>query len=518
MSRVIISSGSQISADGGAAIAARGGNAVDAALAAVLVSMCTDLGVMAPGASGFITIWPPKDNPVVIDAYAEIPGRGKTSPRCGQGMKEVKFDYGGMMNTGIGYGSVATPGIFAGMEMACEQYGNLTWAEVMAPALKWVEQGFPLTGGAAEYLLYTHKAIFSWHRESYQTLHHPDGSCLREGEIVSIPDLANSLQLIAEGGADIFYSGEIGERMVAEIQEGGGLLTAADLKAYRAIARAPICIRFGDWEIATNPAPAIGGATLAAMLLLLDGQPFPKWNLEGVRQMVKIQQAVLNYRNQHLETASNSSIATEINRLLELAGNGNFHDLLKSPSTIHISAVDSDGLACSITASAGYGSGVMISGTGLWLNNSLGEIELHPQGLQGLAPGTRLPSNMAPTIAKHDDGTILAIGSPGASRITTAIVQVLLNFIHLGMSLEEAIASPRLHVEVFQNAPTVSFEAGLNVDELTGFTTRSFPQLSMYFGGVQAALVKPDLSFLAVADPRRTGGIAESNTPNKLDA
>jgi gamma-glutamyltranspeptidase/glutathione hydrolase len=508
MSRVSISSGSQISADAGAAVAAEGGNAVDAALAAALVSMCTDLGVMAPGASGFITIWSPEKQPIAIDAYAEMPGRGLPSERVGKGMREVFFDYGGKMSSIIGYGSVATPGMFAGLAMAAEQYGNLPWKAVVEPARRWVKEGFPLTGGAAEYLAYTHDAIFSWHPESYRVLHHPDGSCLREGEIVRIPELAESLKVIAEQGAETFYTGEIGQRIAREIQANGGLLTALDLQAYRAIARTPICIRLGDWEVITNPPPAIGGACVVAMLLLLEREPFSTWNLAAVRQMAQIQKAVLDYRRHHFEDSSNSAKEAKVARLLKWASCGDFQAGVISPSTIHTSAVDSNGLACAITASAGYGSGVTIAGTGLSLNNSLGEIELHPQGLQGLTPGTRLVSNMAPTIARRDDGTIIAIGSPGASRITTAIVQVLHNFLHLEMSLSEAINHPRLHVEVFEGLPSIAFEAGLPIDSIEGFVTREFPQLSMYFGGVQAALWNRELGLLAAADPRRTGAIA----------
>ena len=508
MSQVSIAAGSQISADAGATVAAQAGNAVDAALAASIVAMCTDLGVMAPGASGFIAVWPPEANPVVIDAYAEMPGRGLVSAQFGQGAREVFFDYGGGMSNIVGYGSVATPGIFAGLGMAAERYGVLPWADVVAPAIQWTDQGFPLTGGAAEYLRYTHEAIFSWHPESYRALHHTDGSLLQAGEIVHIPGLADSLRLIAQQGADVFYTGEIGQRMAAEIQANGGLLTAADLAAYRAMPRSPIRLRFGDWEVVTNPPPAIGGACLAAMLLLLDQQPFPDWNAAAVERLVEIQQTVLDYRSRQLDGVHNCEAAAA--QLLELARLGNLQALIQSPSTIHISAVDSEGLACSVSASAGYGSGAMISGTGLWLNNSLGEIDLHPKGLQALPAGTRLASNMAPTIARRGDGAVLAIGSPGASRITTAIAQVLLNFVHLGMSLEQAIAQPRLHVEGFEGQPAVAFETGLPVERLTGFVRRDFPNRSMYFGGVQAALWNPSVGLSAAADRRRAGGIAWS--------
>lgn len=523
MPLVSIASGSQISADAGAAVANLGGNAVDTALAATLVSMCTDLGVMALGASGFLTIWLPGREPIAIDAYAEMPGRGLTPDRMGKGTREVCFDYGGKISTIIGYGSIATPGILAELGMASALYGNLPWADIVAPAIQWAERGFPLYGGAAEYLQHTHNAIFSWHSQSYQVLHHKDGSPLCAGEIVHIPHLADSLHLIAEQGVDVFYKGELAQRMIAEIQSHEGLLTATDLAAYHAIERSPIRICFDDWDIATNPPPAIGGACLAAMLLLLDRQPFNAWNPATVRELAEIQQAVLDYRCQYLDDTSDAEASSlcdyrtaQAAQLLQLAQVGTLQEFLQSPNTIHISAVDSDGLACSITASAGYGSGVMIAGTGFWLNNSLGEIELHPGGVHNLTPGTRLVSNMAPTIAHCVDGTVLAIGSPGASRITTAIAQVLLNFIHLRMSLSDAIAHPRLHFEIFEGQPTVALELGLSVESLAGFCTRQFPKRSMYFGGVQAALWHPRSGLSAAADPRRAGGVACGGSLQKI--
>jgi gamma-glutamyltranspeptidase/glutathione hydrolase len=488
--QVAIATDSSISAEVGAVIAEQGGNAVDAAIATTLVSMCTSLGVMAPGASGFITIWAQDQDPIVIDAYAEIPGKGLNPQLARKKPQAVTFDYGGLTNTLIGYSSIATPGIFAGLEMAAREYGNLSWSELLNPVITILEEGFPLSKSAAEYLSYTHEAIFSWHPESYRTLHHQDGSYLREGEIVKIPDLAKTIRLIAQKGSQVFYTGELAQQIVKEIQANGGLLTLTDLAEYQAKKEIPIRFNFADWEIVTNPPPAIGGVCLAALLLLLDSK---KDNNQTVNKMIATQKAVLDYRY---------NIDSEIPGLLKLG--------LKSPSTIHISTADTQGLACSITASAGYGSGVMISGTGLWLNNSLGEVELHPQGLDGLTWGTRLSSNMAPTIARHSDGTVLAIGSPGASRITTAIAQVLFNYLQLGMSLTEAISSPRLHVEIFQDQLTIAYEKNLVNQLIEGFITRQFPDLSMYFGGVQAVLNSPQFGLLAVADPRRQGGIAYS--------
>ena len=505
--KVIIASDAQIVVDAGAAVANRGGNAVDAAIAATLSSMCTNLGIIAPGASGFITIWSQGKDPIVIDAYAEMPGRGLDSREFGSSMKEVFFDYGGGMSTMVGYGSVATPGIFAGLGLAAEKYGNLPWSEIVAPAQQQVVRGFSLSQVAAEYFSYTHQVIFGWHPDSYRVIHKADGSYLQLGDVVQLPELAQSLQLIAEDGVGVLYGGDLGKKITAEIQANQGLLTLEDLAQYRAIERSPIIINFGDWEIATNPAPAVGGACLAAMLLLMDKRSLHQWNAATVKEIAEIQQAVLQYRSNYLEGASESIIKQQAARLLEMAAKDDGQQLTKSPSTIHISAVDSDGLACSISASSGYGSGVIAGGTGLWLNNSLGEIELHPQGLHDLSPGTRLTSNMAPTVCRRSDGTVLAIGSPGASRITTAIAQVLFNFISLDLPLEQAISHPRLHFEVFNNIPAIAFETGLNVDALN-LTSRQFKGLSMYFGGVQAALGHPTEGLTAAADPRRTGGIA----------
>ncbi|MDJ0694569.1 gamma-glutamyltransferase [Mastigocoleus sp. MO_188.B34] len=505
--KVIIASDAQIVVDVAAAVANRGGNAVDAAIAATLSSMCTNLGIISPGASGFITIWPKGETPIVIDAYAAMPGRGLDLVEFGSGMKEVFFGYGGGMSTMVGYGSVAIPGIFAGLGLAAEKYGNLPWSEIIAPVQQQVARGFPLSQVGAEYLSYTHQIIFGWHPDSYRVIHKADGSYLQFGDMVRLPELATSLQLIAEGGIDVLYRGELGKKITAEIQANQGLLTFEDLVNYRAIERSPIIINFGDWEIATNPLPAIGGTCLAAMLLLMDKRQLHEWNVETVREIAEIQQAVLQYRSNHLEGVNESIIEQETTRLLEIAAKDNWQQLNKSPSTIHVSAVDSHGLACSISASSGYGSGVMAGGTGLWLNNSLGEIELHPQGLRDLSPGTRLISNMAPTVCRHKDGAVLAIGSPGASRITTAIAQVLFNFISLDLPLEQAISHPRLHFEVFNDTPLIAFETGLNVDTLN-LSSRQFEGLSMYFGGVQAALSHPTNGLTAAADPRRAGSIA----------
>lgn len=505
MRRVSIAASSQLSANAGAVVADQGGNAVDAAVAACFAAMCTDPGIIGPGASGFLTIHPAQGDPVVIDAYAEMPGRGLEPDKFGHGGREIFMEYGGGMKTIIGHGSVATPGAIAGLGAAMDRYGELPWAVVLEPAIDWAARGFPLGRTSSDYMAYSAELIFGWLPESRAALHHPDGKRLHAGDLVRIEGLADALRLLARDGAACFYTGELGRAMIADMEANDGIITLADLEAYRPVVRAPTSLELDGWTVVTNPPPAVGGASLAALLLLLAGVPRDAPESDHVARHVAAQHAVFSYRAQQFDAADDRTEAAR--SLLDAARMSDFGKLLDSPSTIHVSAADSDGTACSMTVSAGYGSGVMIPGTGMWLNNSLGELELLPGGYHGFKPGTRLPSNMAPTIA-YREGEVLAIGSPGASRITSALAQSLHNFIHRGMALSEAIDHPRLHVEEFDGSAVIAHEPGLPMVAHGDLGIRGFPDRSMYFGGVQAALWDRAAGLFEVADPRRTGGVA----------
>ncbi len=506
MRRISIASASQLAADAGALVADAGGNAVDAAVGAAICSMVTDPGIIAPGAGGFVTVWPASGDPVVIDAYAEMPGRGLPRERFGRGGRDIIMTYGGATRTIVGYGSVATPGAFAGLALAWERYGDMPWAELFGPAIDAVERGFPLSSAAAEYLGHSHELVFGWDPPSYDVIHHDNGRHLSAGDPVHIPHLAHSLRQLAEEGVGALYGGDLGARIAAAVEEHEGVLTLRDLSEYKAVVREPTTVDVDDWSIATNPPPAVGGATMAAMLLLMGIKGFDQWDAPDVARLVEVQDAVLTYRRGHLNELHDRAAGAA--QLLELAQVGDLNAMLSAPSTAHTSTVDSEGLGCSITVSAGYGSGAMVAGTGMWLNNSLGEMELHPGGFHGVPSGARLVSNMAPSIARSRHGAVLSIGSPGADRITTALSAVLVNFVHLGMSLSDSIEHARLHTEVFDGEPTVSYEPGIDVSEVRGFDLRRFPDLSMYFGGVQAALWDPLAGFFEYADSRRSGGVA----------
>jgi gamma-glutamyltranspeptidase/glutathione hydrolase len=504
MSRIVVAGASQLAADVGALIADAGGNAVDAAIGANLVAMITEPGVCALGGGGFVTVWPDQADPVTFDGYMEMPGRGLRSDQFGGGAFDVTMEYGGGVTTTVGHGSVATPGALAAFSLASERFGVLPWRDILEPIVEVVRRGFPMSQASRLYLEYSAESVFGWEPESRAALF-PDGSLVEEGDLVFIPELADSLRTIADDGVASFYEGDIARLISDDIMGHGGILTRADLSAYRVVERPSLQTELDDWKIATNPGPAIGGASLTAMLFLLEGPGFAGWNTEGMHHLVRSQQAVLGFRREFLDTAEDRSIV--IQRLLDLSHTGDWRRLLTSPSTVHASAVDDDGNACSITMSAGYGSGVMPPRTGIWLNNSLGELELNRRGFHTLPPGTRMVSNMAPTVGRRADGAVLSIGSPGADRITTAILSTLLNLIHLGMDLDEAIQHPRLHVEYTDAGGRVAYEPGLDVEQM-GLINRSFATTDMFFGGVGAALFEPERGLTAAADHRRTGGVA----------
>lgn len=489
-------------------VAEAGGNAVDVATTAMLVAMVCEPGICSPAGGAFVTVAPADGSaPVTVDGNVEMPGRGVPREEFDRGLREITMEYGGGVTTTIGHGSVATPGALAALDLAHQRYGKTPWAEVVAPAVTAARDGFPLGSASAYYLGFSGENIYGWHDDSRSALHDSGGRSLMAGDLVRIPNLADSLQLIADEGAQAFYRGDIAKLIADDMAHHGGLVTAADLEGYRAAPRPALAVRYGDWQLGINPAPSIGGPVLGAMLILMAGRPHGAWQRADVAMMIAVQEAVLRYRLEHLDVTEDRMAAA--GRLLDLVGREGIAGLGGAASTVHISAVDAAGCACAVTASTGYGSGVMTPGTGLWLNNCLGEPELNRGGLHALPPGERLASNMAPTVGRSSTGGVLAIGSPGADRITTALLQVLAGFAGGGMDLATSVAYPRLHVRRGDGGPVVEHEDGIDFPPMP-WLTRSHGASSMYFGGVAAALRDSVGTLHAAADPRRDGCTAVS--------
>jgi gamma-glutamyltranspeptidase/glutathione hydrolase len=238
------------------------------------------------------------------------------------------------------------------------------------------------------------------------------------------------------------------------------------------------------------------------MLIACADLPRRSWDAEMLTRLIEVQRACLGFRKNKLDLAED--IGTEASALLESAQSGALLSDWASASTVHTSAVDANGLACAVTASSGYGSGEMPAGTGLWLNNCLGELELNRRGLDASPVGGRLPSNMAPSIARNSD-SVIAIGSPGADRITTALQQFLLNYLHLQMPLTDAIAQPRIHVDTSGQFERLMAEPGLDLPPVT-IPLHVTSRIGMYFGGVGVARYSVNKGIAVAADPRREGG------------
>jgi gamma-glutamyltranspeptidase/glutathione hydrolase len=503
VSRVAVATTSQRAADAAREVARLGGNAVDCALAAALMTINTEPGVCALGGSAFITIWSADDDPVTVDGNVAVPGKGLAETERRRGAIEVSLDYGGGITTLVGAGSVAVPGTLAAMQDAWQHYGRASWRTIFEPTIRACRDGFPLSSACHYYLGYSGKLIFDRSEDGFAALHREDGSLINAGDTVIVPHLADSLDAIAQDGARVFYEGEIAQAIAGHCRDGEGMLTLEDLRSYEAIERRPLLTDVGAWRLASNPPPAVGGSVLAAMLLACADLDVDRWDADALRRLILAQRACLDFRQRHLDLADD--VGPEAARLLESARSGRLLSRWTSASTVHTSVVDDSGNGCAITASSGYGSGEMPAGTGLWLNNCVGEIELNRRGLDAGPPGVRLPSNMAPSVARRD-GAVLAVGSPGADRITTALQQFLINYLQLGMPLADAIAHPRVHVDTSGDAVELKAEASLELPDID-LPTRLFPDLSMYFGGVGAAVYDSEKGFDVGADPRREGGI-----------
>ncbi|MEE9208771.1 MAG: gamma-glutamyltransferase [Gemmatimonadota bacterium] len=508
MTTVAIASSTQLAADGGAALARMGGNAVDCAIAASLVSVVTEPGICSLGSGGYLTIAAPGEDPVTIDGYVTMPGRDLPAGHSPDGAIRAHMEYGGGVDLVVGHASVATPGALAACGVASRRFGRLPWVSLFEPAHGHARDGFPLQNVSYNYLRCSQDAVFNWNEDSFAAIHDPEGNLLRPGETVRVAHLAESIELIAEEGPEAFYSGSLATLIEQDSLANGGFLTRADLESFEPIIRDPIAVEGETWSVYTNPQPAVGGATLAAMLMLMRGRPSEGWTTDELSHWVKVQRAVLGFRRDRLDPSTD--ISRDVEALLVAARTGELGDFQPSPSTVHTSAVDSTGLACAVTLSAGYGSGVMPPGTGIWMNNCLGELELNQRGVDWPV-GIRLPSNMAPTVARRGDGAVLTIGSAGSSRITTAIMQSLSNFMNAGMTLREALAHPRVHVEEAESGWQVAYEPGMPAEELD-MPSRAFEDLNMFFGGVGVALWTPDHGFSVAADPRRGGGTAIAGT------
>ncbi|TMM07250.1 MAG: gamma-glutamyltransferase [Actinobacteria bacterium] len=486
----VIAAGHPRTTQAGADVLRQGGNAVDAALGAMLVSFACEPLLTGLGAGGYMLVAAPGEEPVLLDFFVEAPGRG-ADPARREELVPISVSFGDAIQVfNIGAASVGTFGVPAGICEAARRYGSVPLAELVRPAATLAREGVELNIQQA-YVFEILADIVTATPEA-AALFAPDGHVLGVGEQVRQPELADSLERLAAHGKGPFYSGDIADAIVEWVSGQGGTLTAQDLAAYEVASRKPVRVGYRGRDVLTNPPPSAGGILIAHALASLDQDPAPP----DVRRIVAVMERTQAVRTpEFLEGLDDPQFVERF-----LARRAPAPPL---GSTTHISVLDAQGWACSVTCSNGSCSGIVVPGTGVHLNNMLGEQDLNPLGFHRHPPGRRLPSMMAPTTVLRDSAPELVLGSAGSNRIRSAILQTIIRVIDEGLPASEAVEAPRIHYE----DGVVYAEPGADTSaiESTDQPIARFRDRNLFFGGVQAVARDSSGALSGGGDPRRGG-------------
>jgi gamma-glutamyltranspeptidase / glutathione hydrolase len=511
-----VAAGHTATAMAGAQILELGGNAVDACVAAGFVSWVAESPLTGPGAGGFMLVHRASDrSDRLLDFFVALPGRGLDGSKAAPMNEiEVPFDEQTLQLFRIGGASCAVPGAVAGLSEAHRLYGRLPWEDLIAPAAALARSGVELTPQQA----FLHSILDVALRAEDEGRRIYGRSCaLATGERIVQRDLAETLDLLATEGAEAFYRGPLARRISEAVRERGGLVSEDDLAEYRVIRRRPVRVPYRGAEFVTNPPPSSGGLLIAFALRVLDGlgTPGPSGNLEAVSALAEVMREATRARREGFlsglyrgglaeKLLSDPSVSAAVRRARS-GSRAPAHEPAGSPSTTHISAVDAHGNAASLSASTGCGSGVIVPGTGIHMNNMLGETDLNT-GDGRAGAGRRLTSMMAPSIVLADGRPRLVVGSAGSNRLRSAILQIVVNVVARGQGAQEAISAPRVHFE----DDRLILEGGIDpavADALegSGYDVVRWNDLNLYFGGASAVVVGEDGALDAAGDPRRGG-------------
>src|SRR5689334_11155680 len=483
----VVAAGHPRTARAGADVLRDGGNAVDAALGAMAVSFACEPLLTGLGAGGYMLVVAPDGSQTLLDFFVEAPGRGIDPDTHGE-LVPVDVSFGDAIQVfNIGEASVGTYGVPAGLCEAADRFASVPLAELVAPGARLAREGVELNPEQA-YVIEILGGIVTATPES-RALFAPEGRLLRAGDSIRQPELGDALERLGVEGSAPFYTGDIAAAIVQWLAGAGTLLTAEDLAAYEVMQREPIRVNYRDREVLTNAPPSAGGILIAHALALLDAEPGPP-TIEAIVEVMERTQ-----RERTPEFLEGLADPEFVRSFLGRSG--------KLGSTTHIAVLDREGWACSVTCSNGEGSGIVVPGTGVHLNNMLGEQDLNPLGFHQHPPGRRLPSMMAPTMALRDGVPELALGSAGSNRIRSAILQTIVRVVDDGVRAGDAVQAPRVHFE----DGIVYAEPGIDTGtlEAAGRDISRFRELNLFFGGAQAVERDADGRFWGGGDPRRGG-------------
>jgi gamma-glutamyltranspeptidase/glutathione hydrolase len=524
----------KIASEVGAQILKEGGNAVDAAVATGLA-----LAVVLPragnlGGGGFMIIHlKEEDRNIAIDYREKAPsGAFRDLFLDENGNYDKKKAQFSLLSAGV-------PGSVAGFHHALMNYGTLSWEEVLKPAIRLAEEGFEIPHDLANTLASKrYRARLSSNEAAAKVFYKEDKSLYKAGEILVQNDLANTLRQLSEFGPDAFYKGEIAKLIVKEMERNGGLITLEDLSNYQIAERKPLNGQYKDYKIVSMPPSSSGGTHLIQMLNMLEEFPIKEMGFgsaESIHILAEVMKRAYADRSKYLgdtdfykvpSSLTSKDYAKSLNAFIskdkitpsdEISAGNPFP--YESPDTTHFSVMDSFGNAVSntYTLNFSYGSGMMIPGTGMLINNEMDDFSSKPgtpngYGLLGseanAIEGNKRPlSSMTPSIIFKNDEPYMVFGSPGGSRIITTVLQVALNVMDHDMNIAQAVHSPRIH---HQWLPEIlMIESGFGPDTerlLTEKGYKLYPSSTM--GSVQAIMKEGDY-FYGSADPRRpSAGVA----------
>ena len=525
----------QSASEVGAQILRRGGNAVDAAVATGLA-----LAVVLPragnlGGGGFMVVYlKDKDKTVTIDYREKAPSAAHRDlfldEKGNYDKKKAQFS---LLSAGV-------PGTVAGLHRALTKYGTMTWQEVLEPSIKLAEEGFVVPHDLANILASPrYKQRLSSNDAAAKSYYKSDKSNYQAGEILKLPDLAWTLKQLSVNGPDAFYKGEIAKKIVKEMERNGGLISAEDLKNYIPVERSPVEGTYKEFKIVSMPPASSGGIHLIQMLNMIEEFPIKDMGFgsaDSIHILAEVMKRAYADRSKHLGDMDfydvpfsliSKEYSSFLNEGISVNSRTASSDIFagdpypyESPDTTHFSVMDQYGNAVSntYTLNFSYGSGIMIPGTGMLMNNEMDDFSSKPgipngYGLLGsqansIQANKRPLSSMTPTIIFKDNKPYLVLGSPGGSRIITTVLQVALNVMEHDMNVAQAVNSPRIHHQWLPEVLMMEKGFGPDTEKLLqekGY--KLYPSSTM--GSVQA-IIKDGEYFYGAADPRRpsSGAVA----------
>jgi gamma-glutamyltranspeptidase / glutathione hydrolase len=517
----VVAAGNRLTAEAGAEVLREGGNAFDAAICAVLASLAVESPLTGLGGGGFLLAHTASGEDVLLDFFVESGGRGLDSSERGELVEiEILFDEAPQLFN-IGPASCGVPGVPAGLWEAARRFASMPFSRLAAPGIRHAREGVTVTPMLA-YMFSVLQPIMT-HTPEIKALYTNRDGLLQPGDTFRFPDLAGALERLAAEGPGSVYEGDGAARICNWVSERGGALGLEDFAAYEVIERRPAQAPFRGRQVLTNPPPSSGGILISYALDLLErsGEPLPLDHPSGLALLAEVMdEAQLArtpefHRELHEEGFAErflSGAHIEAARA-RIVRSTSAHDRVRASaddrigSTTHISVLDGDGNAASVTCSNGSGSGVIPAGTGIHLNNMLGEEDLNPLGFHAHEPGTRVTSMMAPTVVLRDGEVELALGSGGSNRLRSAILQAIRYVVDYGMDVGEAVGRGRMHYEGGILHVEGDFDEMALADlERRGYQLLRWKDVNLFFGGVHAAYRDPATREMAGAgDPRRDG-------------